>query len=226
MSVVLSPPFTSADVPVRPEQIRLPTSAFSTSGGAVNEPVLRREIADAGLSVELRQAIVGCVNLVIFEFDGVPSNQDSSDLMAVVAAHAGAPFQPTKQRFSSAEVVQTPSESRVAALEADTGILPAGCFVLTWYAEVRVTGASSGSFGRATLESSLNDQPLEVLAETSGVDEEWRSFSGSLPVSIRDGDKIRAAIALGCPARSGAVPLPTTAELRRCSLFITREEEQ
>lgn len=216
--------FGPNDISDAPNIVKIPSSTFTTSGGKVNEPVFKQQLNDAGLSVT-------CVSVNNFQgqacvctFSGDVTPVDIVSIDTTAAAHTGAPFEPTKREWYVAGPTQAPYNSLVDGLVANANMFPAGNYVLEWYAEVRVSDEAANTYGKAVLHFNTNGQPIEARCMSTGYFADWTAFSGKIPLVLKDGDSVQAKLTIQRPTRPGKTASASNAEIRRCRVFIERDD--
>jgi hypothetical protein len=139
-------------------------------------------------------------NAVVFEFDGVPSNDDFSALDAFVAVFQQTATTSLHQEALSSEAATTQSTSFQTKIDETTASLTAGTYMVNWQSTLRmsVAGASSGVLGRMRVERSDG----QFLEQTSSWDlTVGHAFNGCVSFPVAEGQTLRATLSY---ARIGA----------------------
>lgn len=195
-------------------QLSYPLADFVASGGVVNPVVLQQEMVDAGLSVEVNSVSVSDTLANLF-FLGMILAADVLLVDAVVAAHTGSAFQPRHQKATSEAASSQDTTTDTEKVSLSTGVLAAGSYVVSWYAEISVTsvvantGVSAGFVatknGGADVEAGRSVNDLTVYC----------SFSGSYQFDVLDGEHFTFTVVF---KRLGASSNP--AKIRRARIFL------
>lgn len=164
-------------------------AAFTTSGGIVNARSLFVELLNAGLPA------LGATpdpTQVLVQYSAVLDGAQEADAAAVVAAHDGLAFAPAIQRNTLEAQASDDSGNEVVRLFLDTGPLPAGDYVLSWYLEAATTADTGDSSVQAMLYASKNGSARVERGQANYTGDQWGPpFSGTVPATVQDGDRYR-----------------------------------
>lgn len=170
-------------------QLSYPLSDFTTSGGVVNAVVLKQELGDAELSVTV-QSVSASDTVANLFFTGDPSDADVAAIDAVVAAHAGTGFSPTLQKEVLLAEDSDDSGDEKVRLTLDTGVQPAGTYLISWRMELAVTEATGSHACRGHLNVRKNGTGgFTEQAQNNWGEAVWSGFTGALALELVDGDR-------------------------------------
>lgn len=211
----------NTDIPSIPENYRVLTSSFvSLVQPYPNAQILLRELKDAGLSV-IPLSVQSFPSEVIITCSSQPSVSDQTSINAICSAHKGNFFEPDRREWFYDEVVQAPINSQVDALVAQGNNFKAGNYDIEWYAEIRIDNENSGAYAKTVFHYKV-DGPVEARSMSSNIHDDWVSFSGKYPMTLKDGSSVSAKLTIQSPPRTGQTPTTRNAEIRRCRIFINR----
>lgn len=171
-------------------QLSYPLSDFVASSGVVNEPVFKQELDDAGLSVTVQSVSVSDTVCNVF-FSGDLLAADITAVDAVVAAHEGEPFGSLLQSELSESLETDDSGDVVVKAARETGPMPAGTFLISWYLEIATTSNTGTSGARGLLYVTKNGGSQIERGISHNSENQFRAFSGSLATSVLDGENYK-----------------------------------
>jgi hypothetical protein len=186
-----------------------------TPNTKVNPNILEAEVVaagpygDGGTITEVSVTLQGTD--VYLAFDGLLLDVDETTLDVVIDAHQGQDFSEVAQEARDETESSDDSGSRQSKLALNTGPLPAGTYLVAWYAEIECDAVVAGT----GCKGSLTVGGTEVASSVNDLSQ-YISFSGSAPRTIVAGDGFD--LDLGWE-RSGASSNP--AKMRRARLSVT-----
>lgn len=185
-----------------------------TVNNKVNTQILKQELEDASLSVDV--AGVQTVGTTIkISLSGNASSDDFTECDSVIAAHEGADFSSDSQFAKSETESTSDTGSVVDKLTLDSGAMPAGEYMVQWYMEVACTtdgGEVTGAF-----RASKNGSALNILGQQSSNNSYWTSMSGSYLFTLVDGDTVDARLSYQRSGTSG-----NAAKVQRARIFLIK----
>lgn len=193
-------------------QIVYPLS--DTVNSKVNPNILKQELADAGLSIDVLSVSTAGTTFRI-TLNGNATDGDKLLCDSVVAAHEGAVFSSSWQSASDESETSDDSGSIVDKATLDTGYLPAGSYLLTWYMEMATTNSVGGI--RAALRAAKSGNSLSLRAEHNTQLNDWQSMSGSLLFNVKDGDRYDLRLSY---IRTGS---SDPARVQRARIFLAKQ---
>ena len=143
------------DYPADPKYHRVPLGSLPSS---CNSRVLFRELNDLSLSVNIDSVHSFLPNSIVVILSGSPTAGDVSLINSTVAAHGGQPFEETKRAWFNGSVVQAPFNSQVESLIASGNMFESGDYSIEWYAELRISDITAGTYAKAVFHYNTNNQ--------------------------------------------------------------------
>ena len=178
-----------------------------TLNSKVNPKILEQELTASELSITLSGVELSGTTIRI-DIIGIISQEDVDTIDAVVAAHEGADFNSETQFMREESELSDDTGGIIDRLILETGALSAGDYRLDWYMEVASTDPGELSGVRGALRAALNGNALQILGEIETNENGWSPMSGSLPLTVVDGDSAEIRLSFirtgdaGDPART------------------------
>lgn len=168
------------------QTVSYPRADFVASAGAVNARTFLAELKAAALP-----ALSVAVNVTdaIVAYSAVLDPSQESTAASVVTTHSGTAFASTIQRVVAEPAASDDSGSEVVRLTLDTGPLPAGDYVLSWYLELATTTTTGTTEARGLLYATKNAGARTERGQANRERASWFPMSGSMPAVIVDGDR-------------------------------------
>jgi hypothetical protein len=191
-----------------------------TSATTVNVTVFAQELADDSSVVQKPSNVYKSGTSVIVDWDGVTVTQATIDAVdADVAAHTGGSFASLPVTEVSESESSDDSGDEQTKLTLDTGLLPAGKYLLGWYCEIKTTSDLANSGVVARLYADVNGG-----GETERGTKTWNlpaynDFSGSFPIEVDAGEQYELRLAY---ERLGASS--NEVFIRRARMYAVRTE--
>lgn len=176
---------------------------------AVQPDVLTAEIQESSIVTSLVGVSV-LIDDVDITFSDALSVPDKATLDAIVAAHQGEEFAPPVQRANSEGVSTNNTTSYQQKLALNSGPLPQGDYLITWYCEMSIDTLLEGTAVFAQIVYNGVERGFSSSDRTTYV-----SFSGSATVAVNSGDAPTLAINF----RRAGGPL-NTARVRRARISV------
>lgn len=190
-----------------------PDSDFTSLGGnPINPAILKQEIVDSSVSIPVA-SVVGIGTNVRIDLTGNATAADKTELDSVVANHAGGDFAVFPQNEADeTETNEGDTGVETTKVSLNTGLMPAGTYLVTWFMEVKLNsdgGSSAGVVARLKVGGTQRGQ-------TSTEKAQYVCFSGTKRLTVEDGQQFNIALTY---QRLGA---GYTAYAQNASIDITR----
>jgi len=195
----------------------IPKSDFvaTTPSGTPNLAIFAQEVADEGLSVDPTSVYTSGSDVVL-AWDDLPVAADFSSIATLAAAHEGGDFASSEQQ----ELVEAEDDDDtgdpVVRATLDTGLLPAGDYLLSWYAEGKVNAVIAGTGMRIRLYITKNGGSRAERGEFNNDLNGYNPFSGTVMLNgVKAGETYEVELEY---EKLGATSNP--AYIQRCRIFL------
>jgi len=194
------------------------TSEF-TSATEVNVGIFAQELQDDASVVEKPTNVYKSGTTVTVEWVAVTVSQGTIDAVdADVAAHVGGGYATPPVTENLEAETSDDSGDEQTRLELDSGLLPAGNYLLGWYSEVKLDAEVANSAVAVRLYVTKNGGTEQERGTCVWPYSQYHDFAGSFPFVAADGDRYELRLAW---ERLGASSNP--AFIQRARLFVQRD---
>jgi hypothetical protein len=190
-----------------------------TSSSDPNVGIFTQELQDDTNVVEKPTNVYRSGTTITVEWVGVTVSQGTVDAVdADVAAHVGGGYaSPPITEILEAETSDDSGDEQTR-LELDSGLLPAGNYLLGWYSEVKLNAVVTNTAVAVRLYVNKNGNGEVERGLCTWPYPQYHDFAGSFPFVAADGDRYELRLAW---ERLGASSNP--AFIQRARLFIQRD---
>jgi hypothetical protein len=185
-----------------------------TPNDRVNKDILNQELSEASLSVSVLGISISGTDIRI-DLSGNASVDDETAINSVIAAHQGSDFSTTTQSSFSEAASSDDTNGIIEKTALSTGLLPAGTYLMSWYMELATTTTTGTTGARGFLNVSKNGAAAVERAQSNNDLNQWVPMSGSLPVTVVDGDSYSMSLSF---QRIGIVGNAARAQRARLTL--------
>jgi hypothetical protein len=194
------------------------TEFTSSTPETVNVGIFAQELEDDGYVVEKPSSVYRSGTSVVVEWASTVVSQDTFDAVdAAVAAHVGGAYANIPITEISEGESSTDATTYQSKVTLDSGLLPAGQYLLGWYCEIKTQGTVSNTAVQAVLEVAKNGGAPVERGENTWPYPQYNDFSGSFPFTATDGESYEMTLLY---KRLGASSNP--AYIKRARLYILR----
>jgi hypothetical protein len=167
-----------------------------TSATTVNVGIFQQELEDDASVTEKPSAVYKAGTSVIVEWsvDNVSSGTFSA-VDAAVAAHVGGAYASIPITEISEGESSDNSGDEQTKLTLDTGLLPAGNYLLGWYCELKTAGEVAATAAQVRLYADKNGGGEVERGLCTWQHSQYHDFGGSFPFVAKDGDRYELRLA-------------------------------
>lgn len=193
------------------------TDFTSSTPSTVNVGIFTQELQDDGYVVEKPSNVYRSGTSVIVEWTTIVSQDTFDAVDNAVAAHVGGIYADIPITEISEGESSSDSTSYVTKATLDSGLLPAGQYLMGWYCEIKTQNTVTNTAIQSALYVSKNGGADIERGENTWPYPQYNDFSGSFPFSATDGERYVMTLVY---KRLGAQSNP--AVIQRARLYIVR----
>jgi len=167
-----------------------------TATGNVNDHILKQELEDASLSVDVDEVVSIGTNVRI-TLGGLATTDDvtgTGKCDDVIAAHQGDAFEEPPMKAYAESETSDDSGDAVEKVSLSVGPLAAGNYIFGWFMEHSTTTNTGTSASKAIFGVTTNGGAEVERAEDNNGENQYKSFAGSLALEVNDGNTYDLAL--------------------------------
>jgi hypothetical protein len=187
-----------------------------TSATTVNATIFAQELQDDGYVAEKPDSVYRSGSSVVLEWSVFVTQATLDAVDNAVTAHVGGDFASVPITAISEGQSTDNSGDEITKLTLNSGLLPAGQYLLGWYCESKTDAEVSNSGVATRLYVAKNGGSEVERGENTWPYPQYNDFSGSFPFTVEDGETYTLRLAYERVGASNPVTI------QRARLYIVR----